>query len=143
MNTENQKSGKGGQRSSVWERRHPMHTDSEIIALPKFRSPTFASRYGAPIAEVIGNLSIDFGGLRIRPAWARLSCSRTWDGLVQDRGEVGGSEKPFLESPPCTCSVHKVVAGEIWSTPPTAPCFFQSPSLHHPYVSGSFTDQAW
>lgn len=94
LNTENQKSGKGGQHSSVWERRHPMHTDSEIIALPKFRPPTFAWGYGALVTEVIGNLSIDFGGLGIRPTWGRLSCSWAWDGLVQEGGRSGRKRGP-------------------------------------------------
>jgi len=84
LNTENQKSGKGGQCSSVWERRHPMNTDSEIIALPKFLSPTFAWGYGAVLTEVIGHLSIGLGGLRTRPGLGRLSSSWMWYKRKQD-----------------------------------------------------------
>lgn len=84
LNTENQKSGKGGQRSSVWERRHPMHTDSEIIALPKSLSPTFAWGYGAFFTEVLGHLSIDFGGLRTRPGLGSLGGSWMWYGRKQE-----------------------------------------------------------
>lgn len=140
-NTENQKSGKGGQRSSVWERRHPMHTDSEIIALPKIFSPTFAWRYRVLFTEVIRNLSIDFGGLGIRPAWGKLSCNWVWNGLAQEGlGREGA--RPLLETRSCTCGTHKVVEGTR-STPPTAPRSFQSPSLRCLYICSSFTDWAW
>lgn len=78
------KKWKGGQCSSVWERRHPMNTDSEIIALPKFLSPVFAWGYGAVLTEVIRHLSTGFGGLRTRPGLGRLSSSWMWYKRKQD-----------------------------------------------------------
>lgn len=115
LNTENQKSGKGGQCSSVWERRHPMNTDSEIIALPKFLSPTFAWGYGAVLTEVIGHLSIGLGGLRTRPGLGRLSSSWMWYKRKQDLSYLPNKKiYPSWRTHLVLRSIHSVVSWVTW-----------------------------
>lgn len=127
LNTENQKSGKGGQCSSVWERRHPMNTDSEIIALPKFLSPVLAWGYGAVLTEVIGHLSIGFGGLRTRPGLGRLSSSWMWYKRKQDLSYLQiWKAIPLGELTLFLRNIHRMVSWVAWCTWCVAPHFFQS-----------------
>lgn len=118
LNTENQKSGKGGQHSSVWERRHPMHTDSEINHSPaqislshvclRVRSPRHRSRRRA-----LRWLWWARDGASLGQAQLELGMGRACTG-----GGRGGRERgPFWRSHLALTVCTRWLVGGTWSTP--------------------------